>query len=164
MPETALVARFYSLFVCAVTCCPFSLQVFVRVYTSPAEIKLSASKQAYVWQSSGCDSWWLQPVGQVQEKGNNTKFMAAHGPQVPSMRWVLWLLVPGFTNWLCLGLGVWLWSVCLHVCGVWDGHVCVPVCSTLRIVGVLEICGMVLSSVVLVFWPCWVMIYTTATI
>lgn len=135
----------------------------MRVYTSPAEIKLSASKQAYVWQSSGCDSWWLQPVGQVQEKGNNTKFMAAHGPQVPSMRWVLWLLVPGFTNRLCLGLGVWLWSVCLHVCGVWDGHACVPVCSTLRIVGV-EICGMVLSCVVLVFWPCWVMIYTTATI
>jgi tRNA (guanine26-N2/guanine27-N2)-dimethyltransferase len=61
-------------------------QVFVRVYTSPAEIKLSASKQAYVWQSSGCDSWWLQPVGQVQEKGNSTKFQAAHGPQVPSMR------------------------------------------------------------------------------
>lgn len=69
---------------CLVVCC--CLQVFVRVFTSAGEIKHSASKQAYVWQSQGCDSWWLQPVGQVQQKGNSTKFMPANGPGCPSMR------------------------------------------------------------------------------
>jgi tRNA (guanine26-N2/guanine27-N2)-dimethyltransferase len=63
-----------------------SLQVFVRVFTSAAEIKSSASKQAYVWQSQGCDSWWLQPVGQQQHKGASIKHMPAHGPAVPSNR------------------------------------------------------------------------------
>jgi tRNA (guanine26-N2/guanine27-N2)-dimethyltransferase len=62
------------------------LQVFVRVFTSAAEIKASASKQAYVWQSQGCDSWWLQPVGQQQQKGSSIKHMPAHGPAVPSNR------------------------------------------------------------------------------
>lgn len=70
----------------AFPCCCCLLQVFVRVYTSPAEIKLSASKQAYVWQSQGCDSWWLQPVGQVKQHGNSTKFTPSNGPEVPSMR------------------------------------------------------------------------------
>lgn len=64
-------------------CC---LQVFVRVFTSAGEIKHSASKQAYVWQSQGCDSWWLQPVGQVQQKANSTKFSPANGPGCPTMR------------------------------------------------------------------------------
>jgi tRNA (guanine26-N2/guanine27-N2)-dimethyltransferase len=67
------------------SCAPL-LQVFVRVYMSAAEIKHSATKQSYVWQSQGCDSWWLQPVGQVQQKGNSTKFMPGHGPSAPSMR------------------------------------------------------------------------------
>ncbi|WIA32628.1 hypothetical protein OEZ86_003431 [Tetradesmus obliquus] len=64
----------------------FYIRVFVRVFTSAAEIKASASKQAYVWQSQGCDSWWLQPVGQQQQKGSSTKHMPAHGPAVPSNR------------------------------------------------------------------------------
>lgn len=58
----------------------------MRVYTSAAEIKYAASKQAYVWQSQGCDSWWLQPVGGVQQKANSIKFSPAAGPGVPGMR------------------------------------------------------------------------------
>ena len=75
-------------------CCSCSLvlangcyvQVFVRVYTSAAEIKNSAAKQAYVWQSQGCDSWWLQPVGQVIQRGNHNKHLPANGPAVPGLR------------------------------------------------------------------------------
>lgn len=38
----------------------FYVRVFVRVYTSPNEVKDSPSRLAYLWQSSGCDSFFLQ--------------------------------------------------------------------------------------------------------
>ncbi len=41
----------------------FYVRVFVRVYTSAEKVKDSASKQMYVFQSSGCDSFFTQPVG-----------------------------------------------------------------------------------------------------
>ena len=41
----------------------FYVRIFVRVYTSAATVKDSATKLAYLWQSSGCDSFHLQPVG-----------------------------------------------------------------------------------------------------
>ena len=41
----------------------FYIRVFVRVYTSAEKVKDSASKQMYVYQSSGCDSFFTQPVG-----------------------------------------------------------------------------------------------------
>ena len=41
----------------------FYVRIFVRVYTSAAVVKDSATKLAYLWQSSGCDSFHLQPVG-----------------------------------------------------------------------------------------------------
>ena len=41
----------------------FYVRVFVRVYTSAEKVKDSASKQMYVYQSSGCDSFYTQPVG-----------------------------------------------------------------------------------------------------
>lgn len=44
----------------------FYVRVFIRVYTSAAESKRSANKLAYVWQSQGCDSFYLQRVGQVR--------------------------------------------------------------------------------------------------
>lgn len=44
----------------------FYVRVFVRVYTSAQVSKRSASKLAYVWQSQGCDSFYLQRVGQVR--------------------------------------------------------------------------------------------------
>ena len=41
----------------------FYVRVFVRVYTSPATVKDTPTKLAYVWQSRGCDSFFLQHVG-----------------------------------------------------------------------------------------------------
>ena len=41
----------------------FYVRVFVRVYTSAEKVKDSATKQMYVYQSSGCDSFYTQPVG-----------------------------------------------------------------------------------------------------
>lgn len=41
----------------------FYVRVFVRVYTSPAEVKDTPCKLAYLWQSSGCDSFYLQVGG-----------------------------------------------------------------------------------------------------
>lgn len=38
----------------------FYIRVFVRVYTSAAEVKNSATKLAYVYQSQGCESFFLQ--------------------------------------------------------------------------------------------------------
>ncbi len=66
----------------------FYVRVFVRVYTSAAAIKDTPCKLAYVWQSSGCDSFWLQPVGQKKEteKKGGIKYMPAHGPAVPDTK------------------------------------------------------------------------------
>ena len=41
----------------------FYVRVFVRVYTSPATVKDTPTKLAYVFQSRGCDSFFLQHVG-----------------------------------------------------------------------------------------------------
>ncbi len=41
----------------------FYVRVFVRVYTSAEKVKDSATKQMYVYQSCGCDSFFTQPVG-----------------------------------------------------------------------------------------------------
>ncbi len=40
----------------------FYVRIFVRVYTSPEVVKESATKQMYVWQSSGCDSFYAQRI------------------------------------------------------------------------------------------------------
>ncbi|KAL6754856.1 putative N2,N2-dimethylguanosine tRNA methyltransferase [Haematococcus lacustris] len=64
----------------------FYIRVFVRIYSSPLAVKESACKLAYVWQSSGCDSFWLQRVGQKKQSGSNIKYMPAHGPTVPEIR------------------------------------------------------------------------------
>ena len=41
----------------------FYVRVFVRVHTSAETVRDSACKQMYVYQSSGCDSFYMQPVG-----------------------------------------------------------------------------------------------------
>ncbi len=41
----------------------FYVRLFVRVYTSPAVVRDAASKQMYVFQSQGCDSFFMQRVG-----------------------------------------------------------------------------------------------------
>ena len=55
----------------------FYVRVFVRVHTSAATVKESATKLAYVWQSQGCDSFYLQRVGQkAARKGGGAKHLA----------------------------------------------------------------------------------------
>ncbi|GIL63660.1 hypothetical protein Vafri_17687 [Volvox africanus] len=60
----------------------FYVRIFVRVYTAPNEVKESPSRLAYLWQSSGCDSFWLQPVGQKRQHNGQGKFMPGSGPAV----------------------------------------------------------------------------------
>ncbi|GLC42577.1 hypothetical protein PLESTB_001115800 [Pleodorina starrii] len=60
----------------------FYVRLFVRVYTSPNDVKDSPSRLAYLWQSSGCDSFWLQPVGQKKQHNGSSKFMPGSGPAV----------------------------------------------------------------------------------
>ncbi|KAG2433178.1 hypothetical protein HYH02_012720 [Chlamydomonas schloesseri] len=64
----------------------FYVRVFVRVYTSPNEVKDSPARLAYLWQSSGCDSFFLQPVGQKRIHNGSNKYLPGPGPAVPEMR------------------------------------------------------------------------------
>jgi tRNA (guanine26-N2/guanine27-N2)-dimethyltransferase len=59
----------------------FYLRVFVRVHVSPAEVKKSVLKLSYVYQSLGCGTHYLQPVG--RQNGHN--FQPAHGPTCPEL-------------------------------------------------------------------------------
>ncbi len=57
--------------------------VFVRVYTSPASAKESASKHSYVFLCTGCESRTLQPLGRISERASGSKrFTAGGGPAV----------------------------------------------------------------------------------
>jgi tRNA(guanine-26,N2-N2) methyltransferase len=47
----------------------FYVRVFVRVRASAEKARASASRQAYVWQSAGCDSFWVQKCGDRIERG-----------------------------------------------------------------------------------------------
>ena len=61
----------------------FYIRVFVRVYTSPLQMKNTPTKLSYVFQCVGCDSHELQPVGRMVTKGNVTKYQPGAGPVVP---------------------------------------------------------------------------------
>jgi tRNA (guanine26-N2/guanine27-N2)-dimethyltransferase len=62
----------------------FYVRMFLRVRTSPADVKFTASRLSHVWQSTGCDSWWMQPLGTASPKGSSdTKFAIGRGPAVP---------------------------------------------------------------------------------
>ncbi|KAK9695624.1 RNA methyltransferase tRNA(m5U54)methyltransferase [Basidiobolus ranarum] len=60
----------------------FYVRLFVRVYTSPAEVKKNASKTAMVYQCSGCRSFQTQPLGKITVDGNSTKYGPVAGPIV----------------------------------------------------------------------------------
>lgn len=49
----------------------FYVRLFVRVFTSPAEVKNSCLKASYVYQSLGCGSFFLQPVGRKSKNNFN---------------------------------------------------------------------------------------------
>lgn len=63
----------------------FYIRMFVRVYTSAAEVKNTATRLGYVWQSTGCDSYHWQKVGRraVKGGGNSIKYSPGMGPAVP---------------------------------------------------------------------------------
>jgi tRNA (guanine26-N2/guanine27-N2)-dimethyltransferase len=49
----------------------FYVRLFVRVYTSPQEVKKSASKLSHVFQCGQCNSFTLQPLASARGgKGN----------------------------------------------------------------------------------------------
>jgi tRNA (guanine26-N2/guanine27-N2)-dimethyltransferase len=56
----------------------FYVRVFVRVYSSPQEVKDSALKLSYLYQSQGCDTFTLTPVGRVRVNGNSRKYGAGY--------------------------------------------------------------------------------------
>ena len=61
----------------------FYVRVYVRVFTSAKMVKQTPTKLAYVYQSVGCDSFFLQPVGQMKTMDQSVKFSAAVSPPVP---------------------------------------------------------------------------------
>lgn len=64
----------------------FYLRVFVRVYTSAAEVKKAALKTSLVYQSMGCGSFYMQPIGRFQPptRGQgNGHYSGATGPTCP---------------------------------------------------------------------------------
>lgn len=60
----------------------FYCRVFVRVYTSAAEVKKAASKTALLYNCTGCHAYHLQRLGRVEVQGKSTKYKAAIGPTV----------------------------------------------------------------------------------
>ena len=62
------------------TACPF---VAARRYSSASQAKRAASRQAYLYQCTGCQTHYWQAVGQVVEKGKgNVAFKPGIGPPV----------------------------------------------------------------------------------
>lgn len=45
----------------------FYLRVFLRVYTSPKEVKKTASKTGLFYECSGCHSYHVQPLGKIND-------------------------------------------------------------------------------------------------
>ncbi|XP_077117980.1 tRNA (guanine(26)-N(2))-dimethyltransferase isoform X3 [Ranitomeya variabilis] len=60
----------------------FYIRVFVRVFTGQAKVKMSASKQALVYNCVGCGTYHLQRMGRAVAHGNNMKYSAGSGPPV----------------------------------------------------------------------------------
>lgn len=57
----------------------FYVRLFVRVYTSPAEVKKACTKAAYVHQSLGCGSFFLQSVGKMSKNNYNPILSSGDG-------------------------------------------------------------------------------------
>ncbi|KAF0691189.1 Aste57867_17537 [Aphanomyces stellatus] len=53
----------------------FYVRVFVRVYKSPVNVKASMTKQSYVYQCTGCDSFHLQSLGKFNGKTYHASFV-----------------------------------------------------------------------------------------
>ncbi|KAG0146252.1 hypothetical protein CROQUDRAFT_92868 [Cronartium quercuum f. sp. fusiforme G11] len=68
----------------------FYVRIFVRVYTSPVEVKKTMVQTALVYVCTNCSSHHLQPLGRSSNKptksgqGSNISYGTAAGPPVPS--------------------------------------------------------------------------------
>ena len=60
----------------------FYVRLFVRVYTSPAEVKRSPSKLSHIYQCSGCESYALQPLARRTTRNGHEKIVPGQGPPV----------------------------------------------------------------------------------
>mmetsp|Transcript_20755 Transcript_20755/g.67946 ORF Transcript_20755/g.67946 Transcript_20755/m.67946 type:complete len:616 (+) Transcript_20755:82-1929(+) len=60
----------------------FYVRVFVRLRSSKAAVKLSATKVSHLYQCARCDSFALQPLARVVDKGTHEKVVAGVGPPV----------------------------------------------------------------------------------
>ena len=61
----------------------FYFRVFVRVYTSQKQVKMSVTKTSMVYNCVGCGSFALQPMATaIPTKGDNHKFVPGTGPPV----------------------------------------------------------------------------------
>jgi tRNA (guanine26-N2/guanine27-N2)-dimethyltransferase len=62
----------------------FYVRVFARVRDSPAAVQTLPHRVAYIWQSAGCDAFWMQAVGRSVAKGRRggVRHLPGHGPPV----------------------------------------------------------------------------------
>ncbi|KAG0250337.1 tRNA methyltransferase 1 [Actinomortierella ambigua] len=61
----------------------YYLRVFVRVFTSPAEVKRSASKISMAYSCSGCHTYYTNPLGKItQSAKGNIKFGVNIAPPI----------------------------------------------------------------------------------
>ncbi|RKP07000.1 N2,N2-dimethylguanosine tRNA methyltransferase [Thamnocephalis sphaerospora] len=58
----------------------FYIRMFVRVHTSPKDVKRTASKTSMVYHCTGCKSFTMQALGKVTTDGKNEKFGVSAGP------------------------------------------------------------------------------------
>ncbi|MEW5313398.1 MAG: hypothetical protein WDW38_004969 [Sanguina aurantia] len=62
----------------------YYVRIFVRVYLSPGDVGNASSKLSYLWQSSGCDDFFLQPVSYKKTTSKDGfRFHPGFGPVVP---------------------------------------------------------------------------------
>ncbi|XP_030052796.1 tRNA (guanine(26)-N(2))-dimethyltransferase isoform X2 [Microcaecilia unicolor] len=60
----------------------FYVRVFVRVFSGQAKVKACASKQAFVYNCTGCGTYHLQRLGKMVSHGSSFKYSAGSGPPV----------------------------------------------------------------------------------
>jgi tRNA (guanine26-N2/guanine27-N2)-dimethyltransferase len=60
----------------------FYVRMFVRVYTSPQEVKHAGAKVSHVYQCTQCDSYHLTPLAKITGDEGHLKFAPGSGPPV----------------------------------------------------------------------------------
>lgn len=87
----------------------FYVRVFVRVFTSPQTVKDSPTKVAYLYQSRGCDSFYLQSVGRkVSSRVQSHEFCAIMAPSETQLSFIHTQIMDTRTYLLlCKGITAW---------------------------------------------------------